>query len=100
VVDEGGLSHQRWHPVEANGDSNVCKRNNPVFCSHIFFLQFSFNDDVSNSKWIAQNKDPCFVQQSHRRRSLFLISNYTNDKTFLFLFLFLLSTKELMSYLH
>jgi hypothetical protein len=60
MVDGGGLRQRHWCLAEASGSSNVCERNNPVFCSYIFFLQFSFNDNVSNSKWIAQN--PCFVQ--------------------------------------
>jgi hypothetical protein len=38
----------------------MSERNNIMFRSHIFFLQFSFNDDVSNFEWITQN--PCFVQ--------------------------------------
>jgi hypothetical protein len=50
VVDKDGLRQQRWRPVEASGGSSVCEINNPVFCSHIFFLQFSFNDDASNSE--------------------------------------------------
>jgi hypothetical protein len=41
MVDGGGLRRQHWCPTEASGGSNVCERNNLVFCSHIFFLQFS-----------------------------------------------------------
>jgi hypothetical protein len=36
------LRRRRWRPAEASGGSNVCEKNNLVFCLHIFFLQFFF----------------------------------------------------------
>jgi hypothetical protein len=45
--------------ADTSSGSNDCEGNNCVF-AHILFLQFFFSDNVSNSKWIAQN--PCFVR--------------------------------------
>jgi hypothetical protein len=42
VVDGGGLRWRHWRRVEASSSSNVCERNNPVFCSHIFSLAILF----------------------------------------------------------
>jgi hypothetical protein len=60
VADGGGLRRRCWRSMKASAGLNVCEGNYLVFCSHIFFLQFSFNDDVLNSEWIAQN--PYYVQ--------------------------------------